>query len=423
MQEVIAVQNLGKRFKQYHVDRPRTLMEAALSGWRRITPVQQFWALRDINFTVSAGEMLGILGRNGAGKSTLLQLIGGVGRPSEGRVKVQGRIGALLDLGAGFHSDLTGRENVFVGGVVAGLTRREVARRLDAIVEFAELEASIDNPVRTYSSGMQMRLAFSIAVHTDPEILLIDEFLSVGDIGFQAKCLERINQFKSQGCAIVYISHSPEQIEQLCDTALWLRQGQIAAYGEPKVVVGQYQAEMRAETRRLTPDRPPQITRSGEMLTVNQNRFGSLEAEITEVQLNPTNPIMSGDPLNILIEYFSPQVIQSPIFTVAIRTEDHQVCLHFTTANQAEQIAEIQGQGQVTLHLDRLDLGTGRYFVDVGIYEKDWHYAYDFHWQIYPLQVVATHRQASLLCPPYRWQVAKNSIRGAVHSQCFDFQN
>lgn len=412
--DAIIVQNLGKRFNRYHTDRPRTLMEVALSGWRRIKPAEHFWALREISFTVAAGEMLGILGRNGAGKSTLLQLIGGVGNPSEGRVKTTGRIGALLDLGAGFHSDLTGRENVFVCGVVAGLTQREVARRFDAIVTFAELEAFIDNPVRTYSTGMQMRLAFAIAIHTDPEVLLIDEFLSVGDVSFQAKCLDRIRQIKSQGCAIVYISHSPEQIKDLCDRALWLRQGQIVDYGEPEIVAGQYLAEMHSETRKRTPSRPPQQTEAGTELRVSENRFGSLEVEMTKVRLLPNTEIKSGDLLQVEIEYWAPQRIEAPIFSVSIHREDDIVCCDFNTESQGLSIPDIEGQGKIMLCLDQLDLTRGQYFIDVGIYEKDWTYAYDYHWHAYPLLVHSSPNGQGIFNPPTRWKIESKNT--SVHA-------
>jgi lipopolysaccharide transport system ATP-binding protein len=240
MKDAIVVQGLGKRFSRYHSHKPRTIMEAALAGWRHINPKEYFWALQGISFRLSPGEMLGIIGKNGAGKSTLLRLIGGVGKPDLGKLRVNGRIGALLDLGAGLHPDLTGRENIFVCGVVAGLLRREVAQRFESIVEFAELWQSIDSPTRTYSSGMKLRLAFAIAIHTEPQVLLVDEFLSVGDEAFQAKCLEKISQLKSQGTAIILISHNHEQIKTMCDRAFWLRQGKIAADGAPAWVVEQY---------------------------------------------------------------------------------------------------------------------------------------------------------------------------------------
>lgn len=330
----------------------------------------------------------------------------------QGRVKRHGRIGALLDLGAGFHSDLTGRENVFVTAIVAGLTRREVARSFQSIVEFAELETFIDSPVRTYSTGMQMRLAFAVAVHTRPDVLLVDEFLSVGDVAFQAKCLERIAQLKKQGCAIVLISQSAEQVQKLCDRALWLRQGQVVAYGEPEVVAGQYVSEMHAETLRRTPIRPPQLTRSGIELQVNQNRFGSQEIEITDVELRPGTEIKSGDPLEIVIGYRSPDPIAAPIFSVTLSHEDGQTCIDTNTAVMELTLPMVQGQGQITLQIDRLDLNHGRYFVDVGVHETNWNYAYDYHWHVYPLLVQSSIKSKGLVCPPQRWDVEEFQVSG-----------
>jgi lipopolysaccharide transport system ATP-binding protein len=246
MSAAITVQSVGKRFQCYSQHRPRTIMAAALAGWRGVKPSNYFWALREVSFNVAPGEMLGVMGRNGAGKSTLLRLLGRVGRPDEGNISLHGRVGALLDLGAGFHTDLTGRENVFVNAVVAGLLHREVKRHFDSIVDFAEIAEFIDHPVRTYSTGMMMRLAFSVAVHTHPAILLVDEHLSVGDRAFQNKCLDRIAQMKTGGCAVVLISHDTDQIEDLCDRAIWLEQGHIRAEGKTNDVVEQYRATLAA---------------------------------------------------------------------------------------------------------------------------------------------------------------------------------
>jgi lipopolysaccharide transport system ATP-binding protein len=404
MRQAIVVKGLGKRFNSYSADRPLTIMEAALWGWWRMKPQAHFWALRDVSFSVSPGEMLGILGKNGAGKSTLLQLVGGIGRAEEGTIKVNGKIGGLLDLGAGFHSDLTGRENVFVGAVVAGLTHREATRRFSDIVEFAELEQFIDSPLRTYSTGMQMRLAFSVAVHTDPEVLLVDEHLSVGDVAFQTKCLNKITEFKTQGCAIVLISHNAGQIQKLCDRALWLKSGKIQAYGEPEVVAGQYLSEMRSETEKRTPMRPPEVTSTGSELRVNENRFGSLEVEITDVKVLPDEEIDSGDPITVEIHYSAPKQISGAIFGVTISREDGQNCLDTNTNQMGKLLPLAVGKGKIRLHLDRLDLGNGQYYVNAGIYEKNWAYAYDYHWHVYPLYVRSTINQKTILCPPYRWE-------------------
>jgi len=236
----LVVNGLSKQFYRYYADRPWTLHETLARGLRRFHPFERFWALRDVSFSVAVGRMVGLIGANGSGKSTLLRLVGGVGRPDEGSIEVYRRMGALLDLGTGFHPDLTGRENVFVNGVICGLTRREVADRFDSIVSFAELEAFIDNPIRTYSTGMQMRLGFAIAVHAEPEVLLIDEILSVGDHSFQRKSFDRIAQFKAKGCTIILVTHNMEVVREVCDEAIWLDGGRLVLHGRPDIVVDQY---------------------------------------------------------------------------------------------------------------------------------------------------------------------------------------
>jgi lipopolysaccharide transport system ATP-binding protein len=248
MDHPIIVQGLGKQFRHYHPGRPRTLQEVLLHGLCHWRPIEGFWALRDISFSIAPGRMVGVIGANGAGKSTLLRLIGGVGRPDTGHIEIHGRIGALLELGAGLHGDLTGRENIYIGGIIAGLTRREVEQRFDAIVAFAELQEFIDYPLRTYSTGMRLRLAFAVAVHVEGEILLIDEVLSVGDLAFGRKCMERIVQFKTQGRTILLVSHDITSIMDLCDEALWLHAGRLVAYGPADVVVHQYVATVQAAT-------------------------------------------------------------------------------------------------------------------------------------------------------------------------------
>ena len=240
MKQAVIVRGLGKHYRRYHQDRPWTLQEVFQRGFRGLKPAEYFWALRQINFAVAPGRMVGVIGRNGAGKSTLLRLLGSVGRPDEGRVTVHGRINALLDLGAGFHPDLTGRENVFISGVINGLTRREVSKEFDSIVAFSELEDFIDSPLRTYSTGMQMRLAFAVATHTNPEVLLIDEVLGVGDLAFQRKCLERIAQFKADGCTIILVTHDNGFVAKLCDEALWLHAGRLMAHGPADEVASRY---------------------------------------------------------------------------------------------------------------------------------------------------------------------------------------
>jgi lipopolysaccharide transport system ATP-binding protein len=406
----IQVEKLGKQFRRFHPERPTTVAETFAHGLRRLRPTDRFWALRDVSFSVKSGEMLGVIGGNGAGKSTLLRLLGGVGLPDEGSVKVNGRIGALLDLGTGFHPELTGHENLYIAGVIGGLTRREITQRFDEIVAFAELEDFIDSPLRIYSTGMQMRLAFAVAVHIEPDILLIDEVLAVGDIAFQRKCLDRIGQFKKQGCAVVLVSHEAALVRQMCDQALWLRHGEVVAQGEADIVVGQYVAEMTAETKRRTPqDQPPILTPGGTELAINKNRFGSLEAEVTGVNLcdaqnRPVTEITSGQPLNVTISYQA-SIPMAPIFGLTISRPDGFICYDTSTAATGLATPTLTGNGQILLSLERLDLIPGDYFVDVGIYEHNWAYAYDYHWHVYPLTVAGNSLEKGVLRPPHRWEL------------------
>jgi lipopolysaccharide transport system ATP-binding protein len=408
--EPIIVQGVGKQFRRYHPERPSTLIETFIHGFRRLQPSARFWALRDVSFSIPNGRMVGIIGANGAGKSTLLRLLGGIGRPDEGQIKTHGRIGALLDLGAGFHPDLTGRENLFISGVISGLTRQEVAAQFENIVAFAELQPFIDNPLRTYSTGMQMRLAFAVAVHIEPDILLIDEVLAVGDVAFQQKCLERIGQFKERGCAIVLVSHDATLVRQLCDEAIWLRDGRVTAHGPAELVVGQYLAEMSAETRRRTPiAQPPRYTATGQELRLHENRFGSLEMEIEQVNLSdpsgqPVGELLSGQPLCVRIAYNAPQVIAAPIFGVTVSREDGFICTETSTDVAGVTLPNLHGRGQISLLFERLDLVSGHYYLDVGIYEQAWRYAYDYHWHIYPLRIMASTESKGVLRPPHRWQ-------------------
>ena len=243
MNDAIVVENVGKRFRRYHADRPSTIHELLMRGFGKLAPSESFWGLREVSFRIAPGRMVAILGRNGAGKSTLLRLIGGVGRVDEGSIKVRGRIRALLTLGAGFHPELTGRENLYINAIIGGLRRREVDRQVDDIIAFAELEEYMGSPLRVYSTGMQMRLAFSIAIHAQPDILLIDEVLAVGDIAFQHKCFERVMQLNAAGCTIVVVSHDTGMAQNFCDEVIWLRAGRLEDQGDPRIVVGRYQAD------------------------------------------------------------------------------------------------------------------------------------------------------------------------------------
>ena len=233
--------NVSKRFQLAEGRTLREFVPALVWGNGFAPP---FYALSEVTFSVARGESLGIIERNGSGKSTLLKLIAGVMVPTRGRVEVRGRVSPLIELGAGFHPDLTGRENVYLNACILGLTVRQVAQKFDEIVSFAELEDFIDTPVKRYSSGMYMRLGFAVAVHCDPDILLVDEVLSVGDASFQEKCMDKMREFQAQGVTIVFVSHTLDQIREFCDRALWLKNGTVVAEDTPDEVIRHYKEAM-----------------------------------------------------------------------------------------------------------------------------------------------------------------------------------
>lgn len=241
MTHAIEVRGLGKQFRIPHAWRPYSFHEALSHGFGRLAPAESFWALRDVGFDVPQGAAVGLIGDNGAGKSTLLRLLAGVGRADVGTITIRGRVGAILDLGAGFHGDLTGRENVMLSGVINGMSRREVRAAFDRIVDFAGLAASIDHPLRTFSTGMRMRLAFSVATVTEPDVLLVDEVLGVGDAAFQHKCAERIAQLRARGSTLVVCSHQGDTIREICDTAIWMEYGLMRAIGPAATVTRDYE--------------------------------------------------------------------------------------------------------------------------------------------------------------------------------------
>src|SRR6188474_1299519 len=249
--EVVHASKVYRRFS--HKRQFATLKSALLRGSliRDLRPDETFAAVRDLTVEVPCGRTLGVIGRNGSGKSTLLKLVAGITKPTSGTVLVNGRISALIELGAGFHPEISGRENVFINGIMLGLSKREIARRFDEIVEFAELKDFIDAPVKTYSSGMYMRLGFAVAIHVDPDVLLVDEVLAVGDEGFTHKCLDKFAEFKRRGKTILLVTHSLGLVERFCDEAVWLDAGKKRAEGDPKRVIGSYVTDVARQEERF----------------------------------------------------------------------------------------------------------------------------------------------------------------------------
>jgi ABC-type polysaccharide/polyol phosphate transport system ATPase subunit len=348
-------------------------------------------ALDDVSFDLDHGTTLGLVGPNGTGKSTVLKLAARILEPNAGRVMVDGRVAALLELGAGFHPDLTGRENLYLNGSLMGLSRREIGQRFQSIVDFAELERFVDMPVKHYSSGMYMRLAFSAAIHVDPDILLVDEVLAVGDQAFQNKCRERIAALRKAGLTIVLVSHDSTAIRELCDQALWLEDGVLRAQGAAETVVDAYyasivtkeEARYAAENRTDTP--PPAAT---------AERWGSGEVEITDVEFlgpdgAPRHILLTGEPATVRMHYFAHMPVDQPVFGLAIHRADG---IHITGPNTLDAGFEIQrvaGAGSVDYHIERLPLLAGTYELSTACYDHTCSHAYDHQQRRFPFHVRA----------------------------------
>jgi len=338
----IEARDVHKVYRRYgRQKRFATLKSALLSGsvLRDLRPDAVFEALKGVSFDVPAGKTLGIVGRNGSGKSTMLKLVAGIGKPTSGTVRVQGRVSALIELGAGFHPEISGRENVFINGLMLGLSRRDIARRFDDIVRFAELEEFIDAPVKTYSSGMYVRLGFAVAINVDPDVLLVDEVLAVGDETFTHKCLDKFADFKRRGRTVLLVTHSLDLVTRFCDEAIWLDAGVVRAQGDPKRVIDAYLMDVaRAENQQL--------------------------ASVPETQ-----PVAAGD---------EPQDM--------FRASEGQV----------------SGTGEVHFRIDSLNLVEGTYKLDVAAHRLDGT-PYDYHRLLYTFRVKSGLKEAGIFRPPHRW--------------------
>lgn len=433
---IITVASVSKCF-HLRPDRPRSFQELLVSTFKqrpRRALEQEFWALRDVSFTVEPGETLGIIGPNGSGKSTCLKLLTRIIEPTRGTVKVTGRVSALLELGAGFHPELTGRENIFLYSSVLGLRRQEMARRFEDVVAFAELERFIDIPVKFYSSGMYVRLAFAAAINVNPDVLLVDEVLAVGDQSFQTKCLERIQELRARGVTIVFVSHSLDVVRSLCDRTLWLESGHLREDGLTEAVVAHYlqrvhdkdeaaamarrdveraaqsvagkpqeRVDVRSmETARAAGAAPAGASSSAQTDEASQElatgaqpesstdplaryrkRWGTREAEIVNVRFLDQDGrerllLTTGEPMMIAIEYIAHRRIEAPAFGVAFHRNDG-LHMHGSNTTLAKfDIPFIEGQGEVRYTTDVLPLLEGTYYLSVAIHNIAENQTYDY---------------------------------------------
>ena len=363
MPQAISVDRLSKQYRLGEAE--SDLLYERLITWLKhpfngnsARPVETIWALKDVCLQVEEGEVLGIIGRNGAGKSTLLKVLSRITYPTSGSMKVNGRLAALLEVGTGFHGDLTGRENIHLNGSILGMTRKELQRKLDAIVSFAGVEKFLDTPVKRYSSGMFLRLGFAVAAHLEPDVLLVDEVLAVGDVAFQKKCLGAMDDMRSSGRTVVFVSHNMAAVEHLCSRAIWIDDGQIRLDGRPKDVIEAYMATT-AEASALAAD-----------LTRVRNRRGNGDLRFTKVEFldadaEPLKFLSSGDRVTLRLHYEAARQASRPDFEVGVYTALGTLITTFSTWINYQIESIPPGQGYLDLVIDCVTLLPGRYYLSL----------------------------------------------------------
>jgi ABC-type polysaccharide/polyol phosphate transport system ATPase subunit len=427
----IELRDVTKIYRRYSGRQFATLKSALLqrSLLRELSPRETFQALDRVSFSVAPGQTYGVIGRNGSGKSTALKLVAGITKPTSGEVHVRGRISALIELGAGFHPEISGRENVYINGIMLGLSKRQVAERFDEIVEFAELREFIDAPVKTYSSGMYMRLGFAVAIHVDPDILLVDEVLAVGDEGFTHKCLDKFAEFRRRGKTILIVTHSLGVVERLCDAALWLDAGRVRADGDPKRVVDAYltaveaaeehqmaQTTARAVAAVAAAPEPgpapeaataqPQAERTDMFLAV-EGRWGSREIEISDVTLldaggRPAFVFHSGDPMAVRFRVAAQKPATDFVFGVSLFNAEGVCCYGTNTFIEEMDPERLESAAEVTFAIERLDLVEGTYKLDVAVHTCDG-FPYDYHRLLYTFRVKSRIPDVGIYRPRHTW--------------------
>ncbi|MGE5341645.1 MAG: ABC transporter ATP-binding protein [Candidatus Omnitrophota bacterium] len=408
----IEINDVSKKFKLYH-NRESSLKYMALNllKGKRAKLSSEFWALKDIRMEIPKGKTVGFIGRNGSGKSTLLKLVSGILYPDRGTIHANGKISTLIELGSGFHPELTGRENVYINASILGFSRQDVNRKFDDIIRFSGLEAFIDNPVKTYSSGMYVRLGFSVAINIDPDVLIIDEVLAVGDETFQKKCIRKIHEMKRLGKTIVFVSHDLNAVEELCDEVFLLHNGRLLKQGKPVEVIAEYHRLLIGSSELKVREEGPEST--GAASVPAKNRWGSKEAEITRLVFldengTETDCLKTGGRFRVKMFYHAHSRIQEPVFGIAIYNENG---LHITGPNTkgcGPAFSSIEGKGCVEYDVESLPLLPGTYLFTAAIYDITGLQAYD-HWeQAWKFHVIESEtvmERYGMITIPSQWRI------------------
>ncbi len=404
----VEARGLCKYYRKY-ADRHKFLtIKSALVNrtlFAELSPGERFEALQGVSFDVPPGQTLGIIGENGSGKSTLLKILAGISRPTKGDLRVNGRVSALIELGAGFHPEISGRENIFINGIILGLSRRQIQERYDDIVDFAELRDFIDNPVKSYSSGMFMRLGFSIAINVDPDILLIDEVLAVGDATFVPKCLDKISEFRRRGKTIIFVSHDLATVERVCDEVVWMRHGRIETKGYPKRVVDAYLEYVgrRDEVQAAEQHRREETAAGREP----EKRWGTRDVEIANVRMfdhagRETYQFDAHQPLVVRFDVEARQPQADFVFGIGVYNADGILCYGSNTELEEFVPELLEGRGQVELRVPALGLVDGTYYLDVAVHKRDG-FPFDYHHFQYTFRVHSGSKEVGVARIPHAW--------------------
>lgn len=382
-ENAIEVRNLKKIFKIYP-DKSNSIKEKILFFKRNKYEINQ--VLDGVSFDIKKGEAVGLIGKNGCGKSTTLKLLNRIMYPTSGTIRVNGRVSSLIELGAGFHPDMSGRENIYTNASIFGLTKKQIDEKLDDIIEFSELGEAVDNPVRTYSSGMYMRLAFSVAINVEADVLLIDEILAVGDVSFQKKCFEKLREIKYSGTTIVIVSHSLQQIEQICDKSIWIEKGHIRQIGNPKEIHLKYLKEMEEERQRLIHEaqknKENDIEDRDSFCGKKVIRSGNGEVYFTNVTLKDKeeklqNVYKSHDFMQVQYDFVNKSDIEEAAFSVRIYKDDNTHCYGTTSDIECNDTIKIKGKNKFIVDFEDLCLLDGNYMIDVDVKDKTGDIVYD----------------------------------------------
>jgi lipopolysaccharide transport system ATP-binding protein len=403
----IKVERLHKTFRIPH--EKRTTIFETLTGFFKPPTYETFYALNNINFTVEAGEALGIIGENGSGKSTLLKIIANILRPSSGSVTSLKKLTPFLELGVGFQSDLTAAENIKIYATIMGMQKREINDKLDDIIEFAGLEKFRDTKLKNFSSGMQVRLAFSTAIQTDPEILLMDEVLAVGDMEFQQKCLDVLSQYRKDGVTIVFVSHDLGAVRRFCDRTLLLNKGEQIVLGDTGDVIDRYVYGGGEEAPTSESQNEPDEVESDVKSEDQNSRWGDKTVEITNVEFydkfgNKGARFNSFDPMTIRIFYNAHIKISDPVFGIALYSENGENLFGTNTELKNALIDSLEGKGHIDLIIERIPMITGRFLLTVAVHTHD-QKPYDWHNKQYSFDIIPTGRDAGLFEVPCNWKI------------------